>query len=262
MKSLKDRILFGAIGGLIIALLLVQCNGKRAQEKLYEQLTAANKEVVRLDTLQKEKEGQYAKLVDYYKTEKDLREEISSKNKELAKIIKQKDERILMLNNTVISLESQISSGEVTVNESDSTVIDLSIRYPESENPFINWNGSIFMSTQKYSGEWTFGRLPIQVILTETDRGLWNSRLVGPDWLNVDSIEVKSLPPDEIVEPEADNLGFIVGGGYLNSLQPNSTNGITFGVGLQYKNSSVMLNYGSIMDYIGLSYYHRIKLNK
>ena len=262
MKNLKDKILFGSIGALIILLMLSQCNSKRMQQELYEQLTAANKEVIRLDTLKKEADGQYAKLVDYYQTEKDLREEISSKNKDLGKLIKEKDERILMLNNTVVSLESQINSGEVAVNESDSTVIDLHLRYPNEDPAFINWRGSIFTSTQRYSGEWTFGRLPIQVILTETDRGLWNSRLVGPDWLRVDSIEVKSLPPQEIVKPEKDNFGLYVGGGYLSSLQNNQSNGVTIGFGAQYKNSTLMLNYGSISDFIGISYYHRIKLNK
>jgi uncharacterized membrane-anchored protein YhcB (DUF1043 family) len=263
MNNLKDKILIGTILGLILVIIFLNFRSQRIQEKMYEQLQFANKEIVKLDTLKKERDGQYAKLVSYFESEKTLKESLREDNKELSKLVEAQNERILMLNQAVVSLEDAISKGEVDIDPTDSTIVKVNLTYPDSENPFINWNGKIFTDNLTYSGKWSFGSLPIEILLTETERGLWKSRLIGPDWLKVDSINVKSLPPSDIADdPNVDNFGILVGGGYMSSLDPNLGRGVSIGFGAQYKNSSLMLNYGSLGNYLGLSYYHRISLNK
>lgn len=263
MNSLKDKILIGIILGLILVIIFIIFRSQRIQEKMYDQLQLANKEIVRLDTLKKERDGQYAKLVSYFESEKTLKESLRKDNKELSKLVESLNERILMFNQTVLSLEDAISKGEVDTDSTDSTVVKVNLTYPDSENPFINWNGRIFTDNLTYSGKWSFGSLPIEILLTETERGLWNSRIIGPSWLKVDSVNVKSLPPSDIADDSnVDNFGLLVGGGYMKSLDPNLGSGISIGFGAQYKNSLLMLNYGSLGNYLGLSYYHRISLNK
>ncbi len=259
MNNIKDKIQFG----LIIIIIIFHFKNQKIQNDLYNELQIANREIAKLDTLKKESEGQYAKLVNYFENDKSLKKDLANMNKELSDLIRKQNERILMLNSSIITLEGAINSGLVTPDPTDSSIINLAIQYPNSNDPFINWRGKIFTNTSSYIGEWSFGKLPIQVVLTETERGLWNSRLIGPDWLKVDSINVKSLPPSDFGKKDnTSNFGLMFGGGYISSLNPSQLNGIMIGVGAQYENSSVIFNYGSINDFVGISYYHKIQFNK
>jgi hypothetical protein len=264
MKSLswKDRIVYGSILILILLLIFSNCRYNKMQEKLYDEITKGNQAIVEMDRIQKEREGQYAKLVNNFLTEKDLSSELKEQNKELHKQIKKNGERLLMMNNSIITLKGQIDEGFGRFNPDDSTVIDLDLKYPNDNDWFVNWYGSIDTKTAFYKGDWKFGKLPLQVILTETERGLWNSRLIGPDWLLVDSIEVKALKPEDIVKPrEKRNIGFMLGGGYIRDFNPNGKDGISLGVGTYYKNHSLILN-GTTNSTVGLSYYYRFNSYK
>lgn len=254
----KDKILVGVIVALI--LLLIGCHAKNQidRSKLFDQIEEANKHVIRLDKVKKEVDGQYAKLVDTYKTERELKSELKNRNEKLYKTIKTQKESILMLNKTVVSLKSEKSNGEVTVNHIDSNSLDLNLRYPENDTAFIKWNGSISLLNNKYNGEWSFGKLPIEIVLTETQRGLWNSRLIGPPWLTVDSMTVNSLPKSKIAKENLDNFGFMLGGGISNSFNINEPNAIRIGGGIYFKNSILLIN-ASTRNIIGLEYYHRFK---
>jgi predicted RND superfamily exporter protein len=263
MNNIKDEIQSGLIIVLIIIVILFYFKNQKIQKDLHNEIQLANKEIVKLDTLKKERDGQYAKLVNYFENDKSLKKELKKHNKELSNLISKQNERILMLNKSIITLESSVNSGQISKDPSDSSIINLDISYPNSNDPFIKWKGKVFTETNSYAGEWTFGKLPIYMILTETKRGLWNSRIVGPNWLKVDSIYVNSLPPSDF--GKSDNLSkieLILGGGYLTSLTPETPKGIMIGVGAQYKNSSLILNYGSISNFVGISYYHKIQFNK
>ena len=203
MKRAKEILI------VVLILLLIGAHFKNQfdRNKLRGQIDEANKHVLALDKTKKEAEGQYAKLVDNYQTEKDLNKAVSESNKELYKTIKDKDERILSLKKAIISLQEAESEGSVTVNEKDSSILELTLRYPDPDSSFINWDGSISMLDYKYSGKWSFGSLPLQIVLTETERGMWNSRLIGPNWLKVDSMEIKSLPKEEIADVKKFRFG-------------------------------------------------------
>jgi hypothetical protein len=264
-KVTQNRVLYGIIIVLILWLIGSDWINKRNQSKMMEQLQEQNKSIVEMDKTTKEKDGQYAKLVYYFDSQKDLMNQLKESNDDLAKTVKKQDERILMLTNTVISMESKMSSGDLAQNEEDSTIFDMSLKYPNSEESFINWDGSIFTKTKTYQGEWTFGSLPLQVVLTETDRGLWKSRLIGPDWLLVDSIQVNSLPPQDFSNlPKPSNWGIYLGGGYVRNFNTNATttDGLSIGTGVRFKNHNVIIN-GTTNGTVGFSYYYQFnKLKK
>lgn len=259
MKLNKNTILFSLIIILILLLVGSHFRSQGIVKSMQKDIDAANEHVVELDNVKKEADGQYAKLIDTYETEKSLKESLKESNKDLYKTLKKKNERILMLNNTVISMRSEASSGEVIVDNTDTNSIQLSLEYPknDSDQAFIFWDGRISLLDRKYKGEWNFGKLPFQIVMTETERGLWNSRIVGPDWLTVDSIDIKSLPKEELVETKKERkFGFIAGGGYLSSMDANGSNGIFIGGGLYYNNEMLLLN-ASTTNTVGLGYYHR-----
>jgi hypothetical protein len=257
---MKDRILYILIITLIILLLGSTWYNRNQQNKLYQKIREGNEMIVELDELTKESDGHYTKLVDYFNTEKELNKQLKEQNKDLFKLIKKQDEKLVMINNNVLSLEGKISEGFGSINEKDTNLIDLKLRYPNEENSFISWDGFVNRNNAFYSGNWSFGELPLQIILTETDRGMWRSRLVGPDWLKVDSMEINSLPIPKIKEPS--NLSLMLGGGYINSFDNNGVNGVSIGGGIRFKDHRLIINVTTNKE-IGFSYYYDIfKFNK
>jgi uncharacterized membrane-anchored protein YhcB (DUF1043 family) len=255
MKLNKDNILYGLIIVLILLLIGGSWYMKNEQKKLYEEIQKGNKIILDMDKTTKEGDGQYTKLVDYFNTEKELNNQLKEQNKELYQLIKKQEEKLLMINNTVISLQGQLAEGFGSINEKDTNRIDLELKYPNEGDNFITWDGYVNRNNAYYSGEWKFGNLPLQIVLTETERGIWRSRLVGPKWLVVDSMEINSLPLP-VLEKQS-NFGLILGGGYINSFNPNGSNGVSVGAGLRFKNHNLIIN-GTTNQEIGFSYYYNI----
>ena len=257
---MKDKILYGLIITLIILLIFGVWSSRRQQAELYKKIEEGNKMIIDADKTTKEGDGQYAKLVNYFNTEKDLNNQLRDQNKELYKLIKDQDEKLLMINNTVLSLEGQLAEGFGSINKKDTNKIDLKLNYPTEGESFITWNGFVNRKNAFYSGKWEFGKLPLQIVMTETDRGLWKSRLIGPEWLLVDSIEINSLPLP--VTPKESVFGLVLGGGYYKSFDPNLTNSVFIGGGLKFKDHRFIIN-ATTNKQIGFSYYYDIlKLKK
>jgi hypothetical protein len=252
---MKDRILYGLIIILILLLLGSVWYSRHQQRELYQKIQEGNKMIIDADKTTKEGDGQYAKLVDYFNTEKELNQQLKNQNKELFDLIKKQDEKLLMINNTVISMKQEIAEGFGNINEEDTNLIDIKLTYPNEGDTFITWDGYVNRNNAFYSGNWEFGKLPLQVIMTETDRGLWKSRLVGPEWLLVDSIEVNSLPLPTIEKKS--NFGLFLGGGYVNSFDPNGVNAVSIGGGIKFKDHRLLINATTNKE-IGFSYYYDI----
>ena len=71
------------LGGLILVILFLSWKVSILKDQQQDALDEVKKEIIANDSLVKEKEGQYAKLVDYYNTEKDLKNQLKDSNKEL-----------------------------------------------------------------------------------------------------------------------------------------------------------------------------------
>lgn len=256
----KDKFLIGMVGGLIIVVLLLSWRIGILKNDSKSDIETVRKSIITNDVLTKEKDGQYAKLVDYYKSEKDLKNELKDGNKELYQTLKSQNERILSLTNVVISLQSIVSEGNGKVDAIDTNQIDLSLKYPADKNPFIIWNGSVNKKTAHYKGEWDFGKLPLQIILTEEKRGLWKTRMVGPDWFKCDSLIINSLPAEQYSENKVRNIQFLVGGGYFANIptptRPNSI-GVGGGVSL-FDRHNIILNI-STNNTFGIQYYYKFQ---
>jgi hypothetical protein len=231
---------------------------KNAAEDAEESL---KKSIIMNDSLTKEADGRYAKLVNYYNTESDLKDEIKKSNKELYDVIKKEDEKILSLTKAVLSLENIVIEGIGKIDPKDTNKINLVLRYPNDKNSFINWYGSVDKKTAFYKGEWNFGRLPLQIVLTEEEHGIWKSRLIGPEWLKVDSMTVNSLPPKNYCDDELGKLQFFVGGGYIKSLS-DGPNGISVGGGLSINGYHNILLQATTNKEVGLSYFYNFQKKK
>jgi hypothetical protein len=222
---------------------------------------ALKKSIIMNDSLTKEADGRYAKLVNYYNTEKDLKEQVKESNKELYDVIKKENEKILSLTNAVITLQGAVSEGFGHVDPKDTNKIGLTLKYPDDKEPFINWIGSVDKQSAFYKGEWSFGKLPLQIVLTEEKRGIWKSRLVGPEWLKVDSMTINSLPAEDYNNLGLRNIQFFVGTGYIKSLA-KGPNAFSVGGGLSYKGKHNLLLQATTNKEVGLSYYYNFQTKK
>lgn len=220
------------------------------------------KSIIKSDSLTKEAAGRYAKLVDYYYSERDLKKQLKDSNLDLYKIVKKQNERILSLTGAVITLQGKVDDGQGTIDPIDTSKINLSLNYPDRNNPFINWKGTVDRVNAKYSGEWKFGSLPIQIVVTEDTRGIWKHRIVGPEWLIIDSLDIHSLPPDKYTPTVDRKLQFMVGGGYSRTISNPNWGTINLGVGLSIVNKhNIIVNVNTRQE-LGVNYYYKFRAVK
>jgi uncharacterized membrane-anchored protein YhcB (DUF1043 family) len=140
MKT-KERVLYGLIIILILLFIGDAWLDRRREAKYLEQIREGNKMIVEMDSTQKEKDGQYTKLINNFQTEKELTqfalETLGEDYNDLKKLLKENNEKMLMMSNTIITLESQLAEGFGTFNETDSSLIDLDLKYPNDDDWFI-----------------------------------------------------------------------------------------------------------------------------
>ena len=94
------------------------------------------------------------------------------------------------------------------------------------------------ISTAYYKGNWTFDKLPLQIVVTEEKTGLWKHTITGPEWLVIDSLSVKSLPPEEYSQVKDPKIKILVGGSYIYPLdQSKASFGLGGGINLNNKHT-------------------------
>lgn len=182
------------------------------------------KEIIQKDVLVKEKDGQYKKVVDYLKSERDLKAQLKKEHLELYKQVKDKDDKILSLTNVIATLKGKKDTGTVIKN-ADSSYSFISY-YPQQTDYFVKYSGRLVPTKKQVYGEWEFGQLAFDMVLTETKTGIWEYRLIGPEYLIVNKMEVNSLKPKEYSETKATKMPFmspLVGMGYRKYLSDGTS---------------------------------------
>ena len=256
MKNIKDIFLIVLSVVIIILMLFGWVKYNQMQKKIYDEINSGNKVILSMDKTTKESDGQYAKLVNYFNSEKDLNNQLKEQNEDLFRSIKKQDERLLMINNTIVTLEGKVTEGFGSVNKNDTNRIDLKLNYPDEKNSFITWNGFVNRKTAFYKGEFSFGKLPLQIVLTETQRGIWKSRLIGPEWLIVDSMDINSLPLS--TPAKVSDWGLFFGGGYQKSFNSNISDAFSLSFATQYKRHMLVFDATTNMQ-LGLRYLYKIE---
>jgi len=243
---------------LLIALVLIGFTHCQNQKKAINETKKLRQSIINSDKLIKEKNGQYAKLVNYYSTQRDLLNNLKEFNSALYKTIKKQDERLLNITSAVITLDKKVVQGFAKPDPIDTNNLILSLKYPNEKDPFVFWDGTINKNTAAYKGIFSFGKLPIKVVLTEESRGLWKSRIVGPEWLKVDSLSILSIPPDEYTPIKNKNIQFLVGGSYIYALNTNY-HGLGVNIGLNLYDSHNLMIGANTLNQVSLGYLYKIK---
>jgi hypothetical protein len=249
------KIIVAALIGVVIFLAWRTAN---VQNAFIDKTDELKKSIINSDKLLKEADGRYSKLVNYYNTEKDLMKQMKEDNSDLYSTIKKQDERLLSISKAIITLDKKVVEGFGQEDPIDTNKINLSLKYPSEKDPFVFWDGWVNKNTAAYKGTFSFGRLPIQIVLTEESRGLWKSRLIGPEWLKVDSMQINSIPPTDYVPTVAKKVQWLVGGSYFYGLNNKaSAFGVNFGVNL-FDSHNIVLGANTFQQ-VSFGYMFKIK---
>jgi len=143
-KDLFYRIFIGAA---LVIIIFLAWQARLSQNKALEETDALKKSIIASDKLVKEADGRYAKLVNYYNSEKDLKNQLKEQNKELYTVIKDQGERLLSITNTIVSLDSKVTEGFGSIDDVDTNKINVALRYPSKEDPFVFWDGWLNRNT-------------------------------------------------------------------------------------------------------------------
>jgi hypothetical protein len=217
------------------------------EQKMTAKELAYKRQLIEQDSLRKVDSVTYARLVNDMYKERELSKVLETENKELYNKLKEQEQKVMSLTKVVGKLKSQKSVIPIVNNEGQRYFEDY---YPKKENYFVRYNAQI--GENKVDGEFVFQPLHLDLVITEKQKGVYEAYLNAPSWLEISSLEVKSLP---LTSPSLrpDNFDWVFGGlvgySYLDKRPLLGVNG-----GFRYKKTLYFLQ-GSTNQtlYLGVS---------
>ena len=234
-------------GAILIALLLVFSVVFQITKKHYQnEIGKIQKEKANLQVQVKEREGIYSTEVDKWKvTERELKDSIKSRDKELMKLIRKNKEEILYYEGVILGFKPQRDTVLIT----DTIYGDQSFRlsYPDTGPVFIQYTGII--QDHNILGDWKFGQLSLTATTVEQKDGTWKHYVSGPEWITFSNIEVKAQPR---LDPKPTRkFYFPLGVGYEQSAEKG---GLMLTGGVQWKRLQVIGHASQYSTGVGFMY--------
>lgn len=207
-KNNKNKILTYLFGFIIILLLIFGVSQYLRANEAEKVVKDYKTELIASDSLRKTVDGRYQKLVNDMNSEKDIKNYLKEQNETLFELLKAEKKKPISY--TIIQAKPESKVDTITIKD---TIRDgLSFKtfkdyYPSQINPFITYSGEIF--DQEIIGKFDLDSLSIGIVVSEKTKGLFEVDLDAPEWLNVTSLEVKSLPLEHI---RLDKFDWLLGG--------------------------------------------------
>ena len=213
--------------------------------ELKSDLVEYKRTILKKDSLEKVREGEYTKLVNDLKTSNDLKKYIKEISDSTYQDIKRNKEKPLII--------TKVTTVPKTIQTIDTVYIDtLGVRtitsyYPNKDSMYIKHTSVI--KDKESKNTWEFSPLKLNVIVTQQKDGMYRARFVGPSWIEAQEVTVNSLPLSPITERK---FKFLLGvsGGYDFNYR-NVSAGIY--TGFRYKNQIVLVN-GNTNKIVSLGY--------
>lgn len=197
VKNLFSKISKFSFLFLIILVLFIQirsCRKLNEKQKLIENYKL---ELIKSDSLREESDGVNKRLVNNLNTEKELRDKLKNENKILYKNVRNSNSRILSLTSLVATLKSKRDTVYLDSSNVLEKEINFSSFYPKKDSWFIEYSGKYIFSNNSLISSWDFKELKIDLVLTEKTKGIWETSLIGPEFLSINSLKVNSLPEEK-----------------------------------------------------------------
>ena len=213
--------------------------------RLKSDLADYKETILKKDSLEKIRDGEYTKLVNDLKTSNDLKKYIKEISENTYKDIKKNKEKPLII--------TKISTVPKNIQTIDTVYVDtLGVRtitsyYPDKDSMYIKHTSVI--KDKESKNTWEFSPLKLNVIVTQQKDGMYRARFIGPSWIEAQEVTVNSLPLSSITERKFKILLGASGGYDFN--YRNISAGIY--TGFRYKNQIVLVN-GNTNKVVSLGY--------
>ena len=209
-----------AVGTLLILLAFFKLTQNYYREEIRAAKQKTKVQLLRNSKLVKVAEGQYEKLVADTLTKNQLKRIVDS--------LKIKVDNPVIVERIIIKYKDvQTAIEDITVQDSIVQVVDY---YPNKSNPYITHRSKVNTLTKKGTGDFSFGKLPISVVVSEED-GIYKASLKAPDFVELENFDFQATPLEPV---EKDNWGTLLGAGYIQNFT-EKTHGIGISGGIRYR---------------------------
>lgn len=191
---------------IVIAFLLVQNSCSKKDGAAWRTKYLASQGTI------KEDEGRYAALCVELDSEKSMKELAAQKLDSVYQVLSRRHERVIYLQSIIASFKPLRDTIAIPVLLATDSVFDYFATYPPDTSEFFIAHQATFdLKNNTALANWMFNDIRLHVVITENLDKTWTSRLIGPDFLVIDSMEVNTLPPDKINKPPF--FRFVAGAG-------------------------------------------------
>ncbi len=213
---MKDKILTILIIILAAIAVVFWIQKRSAEKKIFETQQEIRKETIAKDSLIKISDGYYQKLVADTLTRQQL--------KKLAEeIVDLKNRKPVSVTTTIIQPVEVLKETDNITKEGDSIFIED--YYPQKENYFLKYTNRLSLTTERGLSNFKFAPISLTQVVTEKEDGLYQVDFKGPDFLEVQSLNIQTEP---MADPIIDKWGTLIG--------------IEYGKNLESKESLIELN--------------------
>ena len=204
---MKTNIIKYGLIGIILVLSIFsinQCTSRKKAEKVVKDY----KEVLlEKDSLRKNEQGIYQKLVNDNNTKKNLIRDIKKENKDLSDLLKKERKKPISSTTLTLQPDSKIDTITITKVERDGNFFKrFTDFYPDKNKPFIIYEGTI--NNDSLIGKWDLKEFKIVMVISEKSKGLYEMDSKVPSWLSITGIKINSLPLENI---KPDNFDWLLG---------------------------------------------------
>lgn len=217
---------------LVIFLLIMVglCSFKVAKyfgdKKLEKQAIELKKLKIKNDELKKVGDGHYQKLVADTLTKKQLQKEIESLK------LKVKD-GVIVEKIVLVPTEVEKPIDSISISQDSITIEDY---YPDRDGWFAKYSAILKFADSTSVGKFTFTELPISLVISQGEDGIFKADLKAPEFITVGSLDVQALP---MTPPKIDNFGWLAGG-MINKNFDNNTMDYEVLGGFRYKKINIL----------------------
>jgi hypothetical protein len=168
------------------------------------------REIITSSELVKLTEGRYEKLLNDYNSEKDLLKQLKESNKLLYENVRKSNEKVIAVTRTMLGFKKKIDSIILNkpLSESIKDKDTLEFYYPTRTSPLIK-HSLLFTSDLTAESYWDFTPTPLDLVITETERGIYKANIGSNPYVKISSLDVDTLP----FETKKDKDGWSYGAG-------------------------------------------------
>lgn len=224
--------------GLVITMIIGFIKYKYETNSSKKETLKLKKELVAKDSTQTIRDGQARRLADIYNNnEKSLRDSVKNLSSELAKEIKDRKENPLIVTKTKITFVE--GKGKIVAEQNSDSVYTINSTYPKTK-PFIKYQAKLNTKSKHVDESWKFNDMDISMIITEKDNGMWDTYVVGEEFVKIKDIKVNALP--RLAEkPKSNKFINLYGGGGV--VKMNEKTDLTVNLGATVgKSNQIMIS--------------------